>query len=62
MNLVGAMSANEIRALEDMNSYEGGDEYFVQANMQSVKVALGQTAPAHTTNNTTENDDTNEEE
>ena len=62
MNLVGAMSANEIRALEDMNSYEGGDEYFVQANMQSVKVALGQTAPAPTTNNTTENDDTNEEE
>ena len=40
MNLVGAMSANEIRALEDMNSYDGGDEYFVQANMQSVKHAI----------------------
>ena len=62
MNLVGAMSANEIRAFEDMNAYEGGDTYFVQANMQSVKVALGQAAPAPTTNNTTENDDTNEEE
>lgn len=39
MNLVGAMSANEIRALEDMNSYEGGDTYFVQANMQSIEKA-----------------------
>ena len=28
------MSANEIRSLEDMNSYDGGDEYFVQMNMQ----------------------------
>lgn len=46
MNLVGAMSANEIRVLEDMNSYEGGDEYFVQANMQSVKVALNPPATA----------------
>ena len=48
MNLIGSMSANEIRALEDMNAYEGGDEYFVQANMQSVKVALNPpaTAPA----------------
>lgn len=25
MNIVGAMSANEIRSLEDMNSYDGGD-------------------------------------
>ena len=40
MNLVGAMSANEIRALEDMNSYDGGDTYFVQANMQSIDKAL----------------------
>lgn len=40
MNFIGAMSANEIRALEDMNAYEGGDEYFVQANMQSVKHAI----------------------
>ena len=40
MNFVGAMSANEIRNLEDMNSYEGGDEYFVQMNMQTVKKAI----------------------
>lgn len=40
MNIVGAMSANEIRSLEDMNRYEGGDEYFVQMNMQTVKTAI----------------------
>ena len=40
MNMVGAMSANEIRSLEDMNTYDGGDEYFVQANMQPVRTAL----------------------
>ena len=40
MNIVGALSANEIRSLEDMNSYEGGDTYFVQMNMQTVKNAL----------------------
>jgi HK97 family phage portal protein len=40
MNLVGAMSANEIRAFEDMNAYEGGDTYFVQANMQSGEKAI----------------------
>jgi HK97 family phage portal protein len=40
MNFVGAMSANEIRNLEDMNSYDGGNEYFVQMNMQPVKHAI----------------------
>lgn len=40
MNIVGALSANEIRSLEDMNSYEGGDTYFVQMNMQTVANAL----------------------
>ena len=40
MNIVGALCANEIRNLEDMNSYEGGDEYFVQMNMQPVKQAI----------------------
>lgn len=35
MNLVGAMNANEIRSLEEMNTYDGGDEYFVQLNMQT---------------------------
>lgn len=40
MNIVGALSANEIRSLEDMNSYDGGDKYFVQMNMQTVENAL----------------------
>ena len=40
MNIVGAMSANEIRSFEDMNSYDGGDEYFVQMNMQPVTTAV----------------------
>lgn len=40
MNIVGAMSANEIHSLEDMNSYDGDDEYFVQMNMQSVTTAV----------------------
>ena len=34
MSLIGAMNANEIRELEDMNSYPGGDKYFIQLNMQ----------------------------
>lgn len=42
MNLIGAMNANEIRAYEDMNAYEGGDEYFVQVNMQTVDSAKNQ--------------------
>lgn len=40
MNFIGAMNANEIRSLEDMNIYEGGDEYFVQLNMTTVKNAI----------------------
>ena len=40
MYFIGSMSANEIRNLEDMNRYEGGDEYFVQMNMQTVKSAI----------------------
>lgn len=40
MNFIGAMSANEVRGLEDMNEYDGGDEYFVQMNMQTVKNAI----------------------
>ncbi len=37
---IGAMSSNEARENEEMNSYEGGDEYFVPMNMQTVKNAL----------------------
>ena len=40
MNFIGAMSANEIRSFEDMNTYDGGDEYFVQMNMQTVDNAI----------------------
>lgn len=44
MNLIGAMTANEIRAFEDMNSYEGGEEHFVQMNMQTIKNAKNNVA------------------
>lgn len=36
----GLMTANEIRAKEDMNRYEGGDHYFIEANMQTVENAI----------------------
>lgn len=39
MRNIGALSANEIRALEEMNPYEGGDQYLRPLNM----------APAETT-------------
>lgn len=39
MSLIGAMNANEIRELEDMNTYPGGDKYFVQLNMQDAATA-----------------------
>ena len=32
---IGALSPNEIRDLEDMNPYEGGDEYRVPLNMET---------------------------
>ena len=33
MTMIGAMNANEVRELEDMNSYPDGDKYLVQLNM-----------------------------
>ena len=36
---VGAMSPNDIRALEDMDPVEGGDIHLVPLNMQSIKFA-----------------------
>ena len=30
---IGSLNPNEVRALEDMNPYEGGDEYRVPLNM-----------------------------
>jgi HK97 family phage portal protein len=32
----GFMSQNEVRSLEDMNRFEGGDDYHVQLNMQTL--------------------------
>ena len=40
MNLIGCLNANEIRAMEEMNSYEGGEEFFVQQNMSTVENAI----------------------
>lgn len=61
MNLIGAMSANEIRTLEDMNSYEGGGTYFVQANMQTIENAVLQPVqePAPIIDNDDQKDDDN---
>lgn len=33
MFAIGALNSNEIRALEDMNPYDGGERYFVPLNM-----------------------------
>lgn len=33
---IGAINANQVRALEEMNSYEGGDTYFIQLNQIDV--------------------------
>lgn len=38
----GCMNANEVRALEDMNSYDGGEVYYVQRNMQTVEESTKQ--------------------
>ena len=40
MNLIGCLNANEIRAMEELNSYEGGEEFFVQQNMMTVDNAI----------------------
>ncbi|MBP5172786.1 MAG: phage portal protein [Bacteroidales bacterium] len=39
MSMIGAMNANEIRELEDMNTYPDGDKYFVQLNMTTAEKA-----------------------
>lgn len=36
MYTISAMNPNEIRRLENMNEYEGGEEFFAQANMQGI--------------------------
>lgn len=40
MNLIGCLSANEIRAMEELNSYEGGEHFFVQQNMAEINNAI----------------------
>ena len=40
LNLLGVINANEIRSLEELNPYEGGETYFVQQNMQTVGQAI----------------------
>lgn len=40
MYLIGCMSPNEIRELEEMNKYKGGDEFYVQSNMTTADNAI----------------------
>lgn len=35
--MIGVLNANEIRALENMNAYEGGNEYYRPLNMENAK-------------------------
>lgn len=42
MYLIGCMNPNEIRELEEMNKYEGGDEFYVQQNMTTTENAINQ--------------------
>jgi phage portal protein BeeE len=35
----GVLSPNEARRIEGMNTYEGGNEYWIQANLQPVDSA-----------------------
>lgn len=48
LNQIGAMSANEIRAKEDMNAVAGGDQYYTPANMQPVNVEKSKDEPEKT--------------
>jgi HK97 family phage portal protein len=40
MYMIGCMNSNEIRELEEMNKYEGGDEFYVQQNMTTTDNAI----------------------
>ena len=42
--MVGALSPNDIRELEDQNPYEGGDEYFLQIQYAPVRKIVDGTA------------------
>lgn len=56
MNLIGCLSANEIRAMEELNSYEGGDNFFVQQNMAEINNAINANNNNNETNPATEGD------
>ena len=60
--MVSALNANEIRSLEDMNTYDGGDEYFVQVNMQTIQNAIAAPVPQPVTPPTDTPNDTTDEE
>ena len=42
MYMIGCMNPNEIRELEEMNKYNGGDEFYVQQNMTTTDNAINQ--------------------
>lgn len=42
--MIGAMSPNDIRELEDFNPYDGGDEYFLQIQFAPVRKIVDGTA------------------
>lgn len=42
MYIIGCMNSNEIRELEEMNKYDGGDKFFVQQNMTTTDNAINQ--------------------
>ena len=42
MYLIGCMNPNEIRELEEMNKYDGGEEFYVQQNMTTTGNAINQ--------------------
>ena len=42
MYMIGCMNPNEIRELEEMNKYNGGDEFYVQQNMTTTENAINQ--------------------
>jgi len=48
---VGGLNPNEIRELEDMNPYEGGDEYRVPMNMEAPSDTANSTSTDQGTNN-----------
>ena len=43
---IGALSQNDVRKLENMNSVDGGDVYYVPVNLAPVAKAPGTTTPA----------------